>query len=154
MRTRALGLCLLVIALSMLSASLLAAEEGGSAATSPETQGVCVNAKGNCYHYDDRQLEAWVTIGSDQGLRPGARVAFLRKGEVVAEGEVVTIRAIDCVVRPDKGTPAGTILRGDDVKVTVNGTEEARQAQLNRERNFNVLESLFFSGLFAYCIML
>ncbi len=153
MRTRALGLCLLAIALSLLSASLLSAEEGAAAAA-PETQGVCVNAKGTCYLYDDRQLEAWVTIGSDQGLRPGARVEFARKGEVVAQGEVVTIRAIDCVVRPAAGTPAGTIMRGDDVRVTLNGTEGSRKAQLNRERNFNVFESLFFSGVFAYCIML
>jgi hypothetical protein len=152
MRTRGLAMCLLVIALSLVSASLLAAEETGSAA--PESQGVVANAKGWCYYYDDRQLQAWVTIGSDHGLRPGARVAFLRQSEVVAEGEVMTVRAVDCVVRPDKDTPAGTILRGDDVKVTTNGTRAAMDAQLGHERNTRSLGAVFFSGLLLYLIML
>ena len=142
----------MVIALSLVSASLLAAEEECTAA--PESQGVVDNAKGCCYYYEDRQLEAWVTIGSDHGLRPGARVAFMRKGEVVAEGEVVTVRAVDCVVRPDKDTPAGTILRGDEVKVTSNGTRAAVDAQLGRERNAGYLGALFFSGALLYAIML
>ncbi len=153
MRRAALVICLLMVAGLLLSLCAWA-EEAACEGDSPECQGVVVNTKGTCYYYDDRQLEAWVTIGSDHGLRRGARVAFVRDGEAVAEGEVVAVRAIDCVVRPDKDTPAGTILRGDDVKVIENGTRQAVEADLGKERNQRLLGAVFFGALLAYSIAL
>jgi len=148
--------CLLVVAFSLVGSACLSAAPPASEepCQAPEELGVCENAKGTVYFYDDRQLEAWVTIGSSSGLRPTARVAFLRNGEVVAEGDVVQVRNCDAVVRPDKDTPAGTILRGDDVRVTRNGTEEALKRQISGERTIKALGSLLITSLLVYCIAL
>jgi hypothetical protein len=105
------------------------------------TMGVTCNAKGTVYLYDERRPEVWATIGIRQGLRPQAMVAFVRKGEVVAEGCVVEIRNSDCVIAPAPGTPAGTILKGDDVRVLVNGPREAMDAKIRREHSDRVLGS-------------
>ncbi len=103
--------------------------------------GVTCNAKGTVYLYDERRPEVWATIGTRQGLRPEAMVAFVRKGEVVAEGCVVEVRNADCVISPAPGTPAGTILRGDDVRVLVNGSREALDAKVRREHSDRALGS-------------
>ncbi len=151
MRRAALAICLMIVAGILLSVCAWA-EEAASAGASPETQGVAANTQGTCYYYDDRQMEAWVTIGSDHGLRRGARVAFMRDGQEVAEGEVVTVREIDCVVRPDKDVPAGTIMRGDTVKVIENGTRKTVESDQAKERNRRALAAGAAWGLLAYLI--
>lgn len=103
--------------------------------------GVTCNAKGTVYLYDERRPEVWATMGTRQGLRPEAMVAFVRNGEVVAEGCVVEVRNADCVIAPAPGTPAGTILRGDDVRVLVNGSREALDAKIRREHSDQALGS-------------
>ncbi len=103
--------------------------------------GVTCNAKGTVYLYDERRPEVWATIGTRQGLRPEAMVAFIRKGEVVAEGCVVDVRNADCVIAPAPGTPAGTIMRGDDVRVLVNGPRDAMDAKIRREHSDRALGS-------------
>jgi len=87
--------------------------------------GVTENAKGTVYYYDETKPEVWATIGLRNGLRPSAVVAFVRRGEIVAEGIVVTAKTSDCIIRPAPCAPAGTILPGDDVVVLVNGSREA-----------------------------
>jgi len=131
-------------------------QEAASAAAgcAMEELGVCLNAKGTVYYCDDRGLEAWATLGSGQGLRPQARVAFLRNGEVVAEGTVVTARPSDAVVRPDKSVPAGTILLGDEVRVLRNGPRSAVLAQMTHERRERRAGTFLIYALLATCINL
>jgi len=99
-----------------------------------EDLGVVVNAKGTVYHYGDKELEAWITIGSDQGIRPGARVAFLSKGQKVGQGLVVTAKDGDSIVRVDKNVPAGNVVRGVDARVVQNGPRSAVQAVVAHKR--------------------
>jgi len=127
---------------------------GASGATGKavEELGVTVNAKGTAYYYDDRRMEVWVTIGAGHGLRPQAQVVLMRKGEKVAEGTVISVRDMDSIVRPAKGTPAGTILLGDDVRVVSNGPRSALDKVIAREhRERNVLTVLVYA-MFTYCI--
>lgn len=144
MGKRALMVCGLVLALCAGWGVLAMADEGAPAG----------EMSGLCYYYDDATFEAFVSLGSNHGLRPGARVAFVRKGEVVAEGEVTRVRVIDCVVKPDADTPGGAIQRGDVAKVVSNGTREALEAQQAQERQLHWLKTAFFSGLLLYTIML
>jgi hypothetical protein len=112
-----------------------ATEAAGKAARQAmEDLGVCVNAKGSIYYYDDRKLEAWITIGSNEGLRLRAKVAFLRAGEKVGEGRVITVKDVDAIVRVDRKVPGGNVLVGDDVTVTRNGPRWAVDAQVAHER--------------------
>lgn len=95
--------------------------------------GVVENAAGNVYYYDERRPEAWVTLGTRQGLRPQAVVSFMRDGLVVAQGCVTEVKISDCIIAPAPGTAAGAIMAGDDVVVLVNGTREAMDAQIAKE---------------------
>jgi len=136
-------------------AAAAAAEAPGAAAgQAMEELGVCLNAKGTVYCYDDRTLEALVTIGSSHGLRPQARVAFMRKGVMVAEGQVVAVREVDASVRVDKDVPAGTVLRGDDVKVLRNGPRSAVVAAVARENRDRAWTSFLVFGLFVGLILI
>jgi hypothetical protein len=145
MDRRTIGL--LVIALCCGVTSLVCA--------SPQEElGVCLNAKGTVYYYEDQALEAWVTIGSRNGLRPEARVVFERDCEVVAEGSVVTVREADAAVRVDEDVPAGSILLGDDVRVTENGPRSAVVAQMAHERREKRAGMLLIYALLATCINL
>jgi hypothetical protein len=141
----------LVVAVGAWSAPA-AGEE--TAAIAEGQGGVCETGNGIAYFSDDRVSEVWITLGSRDGLRPQARIAFVRNGEAVAEGEVVTVREVDAVVRVDSGTPGGTILCGDKAQVLENGSREAADVQLKKEARKSAFESIFFSGLFAYLIML
>lgn len=123
-----------------------------SGALSPEALGVTQNATGVVYYRDDRRWETWVTIGSEHGLRPKAQVEFLRGGEVVAQGVVKTVKAIDAIVTPCDGTPAGTILLGDEVRVTCNGTRADLNAAIARDRREEMWGTLGISALLATCI--
>jgi len=96
--------------------------------------GLIVKAKGTVYHYGDKELEAWITIGRDQGLRPQARIAFLVNGEKVGEGTVITCNDVDSIVRVDKSVPAGNVTRGADARVTQNGPLSAVRAEIAREK--------------------
>jgi hypothetical protein len=128
----------------------LAAPASGNVA--PELLGVTQNAKGTVYYYDDRRWEAWVTIGAGNGLRPTAQVDFVRKGCVVAQGVVKTVKASDAIVTPCDGTPAGAILLGDDVRVTCNGTREALDAVMAREHRLEMWGDYGLTALLAACI--
>jgi hypothetical protein len=103
--------------------------------------GVTENAKGTVYLYDERRPEVWATIGTMHGLRPKAIVAFVRAGEVVAQGCVTEARTADCVIAPAPGTPAGQILLGDDVRVLINGPRSAMDAAIRREHSDRALGS-------------
>ena len=122
------------------------------AAVAPELLGVTQNAKGSVYYRDDRRWEVWVTIGSEHGLRPNAQVDFVRGGEVVAQGVVKSVKAVDAIVTPCEGTPAGTILLGDYVRVTCNGTRADLDAVIARERRTETLGTIAISSLLAVCI--
>jgi hypothetical protein len=106
------------------------------------------------FYYDDTRPEALISLGSDGGLRPHARVAFLRGGKEVAQGEVVAVRNVDAVVRPDKGTAGGAIMRGDDVKVLENGSEEQALKEARRKEGVSTLRDVLMTGLLAYLILL
>lgn len=103
--------------------------------------GITCNAKGTVYLYDERRPEVWVTLGTRHGLRPEAMVVIMRNGEVVAQGCVVEVKNADCIVAPAPGTPAGAIMRGDDVRVFVNGPREALDAKIRREHSDQALGS-------------
>jgi len=112
-----------------------AAEAAGKACDQAmEELGVVLNAKGTVYHYGDRELEAWITIGADQGIRPQARVVFLRGGDKVGEGRVVTVKDMDSIVRVHQKVPAGNVFRGCDARVVQNGPRSAVRAVLAHER--------------------
>jgi hypothetical protein len=123
-----------------------------AAGVAMEELGVCLNANGTVYYYDDQALEAWATVGSNQGLRPQAWVAFLRGGEVVAEGTAVTVKLADAVLRPDKGVPAGTVMLGDEVRVLRNGPRSAVLAQAAHERRERRAGTILMYALLAVCI--
>jgi hypothetical protein len=95
--------------------------------------GLLVKARGTVYHYGDKELEAWITIGRDQGIRLRAKVAFLVHGEVVGEGTVIQIKDMDSIVRVDKGVPAGDVTRGVDARVTKNGPRWAVRQEVAQE---------------------
>jgi len=163
MGTRTLSIALLVMALLLgMAVVALAADEpaAGEEQQAAEAQeqaapdrsctaaaemdptlelGVTENAKGTVYLYDERRPEIWATIGTRDGLRPTAVVAFLRKGEVVAQGCVTDVRNADCTIAPAPGTPAGQVLLGDDVRVMVNGPREAMDAKIGREHSDRAL---------------
>jgi hypothetical protein len=133
-----------------------AAPEAPQAATEPEPElllGVTQNARGTVYYCDDRHWEAWSTVGSTAGLRPNAQVEFVRKGKVVATGKVKTVKASDCIVTPDKGTPAGTILKGDQVRIVVNGTRADLDRVIKRERRLDDMGTIGLTALLAGCII-
>ncbi len=116
--------------------------------------GICENAKGTVYLYDERRPEAWVTLGTRHGLRPSAVVAFIRNGQVVAQGCVTDARWADCVIAPAPGTPAGQIMLGDDVRVLINGSREAMDAKIRREESDRALGAfaafaVFFGNIWA-----
>ncbi len=117
-----------------------------------EELGVCLNSKGAVYYYDDQALEAWATIGSSQGLRPQAWVAFLRDGEVVAEGTAVRVNLSDAVLKPDKDVPAGAVMLGDEVRVLRNGPRSAVLADMAHERRERRAGTLLIYALLAACI--
>jgi hypothetical protein len=98
-----------------------------------EELGLIVNAKGSVYYYGDRALEAWITIGSSQGLRPEAKVAFLVNGEKVGTGCVITVKDADSIVRVNKSVPAGNVTTGVDVRVIENGSRSAVRAVIAHE---------------------
>lgn len=137
------------------------AKREGAEATAPasdppaeaiEELGVCENARGIVYFYDDGQWEVWANIGARHGLRPTARVVFLRDGEVIGEGRVVDVRNADCVIRPDKDIPAGALLIGDDVRVVQNGSRAALDRVIAKDRwERQILSLLVYAGL-AYAI--
>jgi len=165
MGTRTVSIALTVVALLLGMAALgMAAEEEAAAApaaeaapvaeeaTAPDKScteaaevdptlelGVTENAKGTVYLYDERRPEVWATIGTTHGLRPKAIVAFVRKGEVVAQGCVTAARPSDCVIAPAPGTPAGQIVLGDDVRVLINGPRSAMDAVIRRENSDRAL---------------
>jgi hypothetical protein len=170
MGTKTRSIALMVVALLVGVAALaLAAEEAAPApaassqAAKPEAScakavecdptlelGVTENAKGSVYLYDERRPEVWATIGTMHGLRPAAVVAFVRNGEVVAQGCVTEARTADCVIAPAPGTPAGQILLGDDVRVVVNGPREAMDAVIHREHSDRTLGAVaVFAILFG-----
>jgi hypothetical protein len=95
--------------------------------------GLIVKAKGTVFHYGDKELEACITIGADQGLRPQARIAFLVNGEKVGEGHVITVKDADSIVRVDKPVPAGNVTRGADARVIENGPRSAIRAVIAHE---------------------
>jgi hypothetical protein len=112
--------------------------------------GVTENAKGTVYLYDERRPDVWATIGTMHGLRPMAVVAFVRNGEVVAQGCVTEARTADCTIAPAPGTPAGQILLGDDVRVLINGPRSAMDAVIHREHSDRALGSFaVFAILFG-----
>jgi hypothetical protein len=162
MGTKTLTIALMVVALLVGLASLaLAADEPAPAAQEQTAQqqpaapnvsctqaveldptlelGVTENAKGTVYLYDERRPEIWATIGTRHGLRPTAVVAFVRKGEVVAQGCVTEARNADCTIAPAPGTPAGQVMPGDDVIVLVNGPRSAMDAKIHRENSDRAL---------------
>jgi hypothetical protein len=131
-----------------------AAEAAGEAAEQAlEELGVCLNAKGTVYYCDDRAFEVLGTVGSAHGLRPEARVVFMRRGEVVAEGTAARVRDVDAVFKPDKDTPAGTIVLGDDVRIVRNGPRAAVNRELRNEKRMQRLGAwgsfLLLGGLIA-----
>jgi hypothetical protein len=156
MGTRTLSVALLAMALLLgMAVVALAADEpaaGEEQQAAPDKSctaaaeldptlelGVTENAKGTVYLYDERRPEIWATLGTRNGLRPMAVVAFLRKGEVVAQGCVTDVRNADCTIAPAPGTPAGQVLLGDDVRVMVNGPREAMDAKIARENSDRAL---------------
>ena len=173
MGTKTRSIALLVIALVLGVAALaLAAEDGAPAPERQQAQqegakattscmtaaeadptlelGVTENAKGTVYLYDERRPEVWATIGTMHGLRPMAVVAFVRKGEVVAQGCVTEVRLADCVIAPAPGTPAGQIVLGDDVRVLINGPRAAMDAKIRREESDRALGAFaIFAILFG-----
>jgi len=121
-------------------------------AVKPELLGVTQNARGTVYYYDDRHWEAWVTTGAINGLRPKAQVEFLRKGEVIATGEVKTVKDADCIITPAKGTPAGAILKGDQVRIVENGTRADLEKVMAKEKHLQDIGTIFFTALIATTI--
>jgi hypothetical protein len=123
-----------------LTAVAWAAPEEQAAKASEEMQadvllemGVTQNATGLVYFYDERRPEIWATLGTRHGLRPEALVAFVRHGEIVAEGIVKDVRNADCVIAPAPGTPAGQVILGDGVEVLINGPRSALNAKIAKE---------------------
>ncbi len=162
MRTQLRSTALMVIALAAVSATCAwAAEEEaaseeltGAAATSRAAEtdptlemGVTENARGTVYYYDERRPEALVTLGTRHGLRPQAVVAFVRQGEIVAEGVVHDVRISDSTVHPAPGTPGGAILAGDGARVLLNGPREAMDAKIQREHRQRALGTLLAYAL-------
>ena len=131
-----------------------APEPATEAAVKPELlKGVVENARGTVYYLDDRNWEVWSTVGSTAGLRPNAQVEFVRKGEVVASGTVKTVRDADCVITPAKGTPAGTVLKGDDMRIVQNGTRADLDRVISHEQRLQNLGTLFFTALLVGTII-
>ncbi len=131
-----------------------AAEAEEAACDEMRALAVCEHSKGIAYYYDDRRPEVWVTLGANDGLRVDARVEFVRDEEVVAEGTVVTVRESDCIVYPDEGMPGGAIMLGDYMYVVENGSREAADAAVARERRSHRLLTLLIGGGLAYLISL
>jgi hypothetical protein len=174
MGTKTVSIALMVVALLLgLAALAMAAEEEPAPAPAAEAAavveaapvpdascttaaevdptlelGVTENAKGTVYLYDERGPEVWATIGTMNGLRPMAIVAFVRKGQMVAQGCVTEARTADCAIALAPGTPAGQILLGDDVHVLINGPRSAMDAVIRREHSDRAL------GSFAVVAML
>lgn len=128
--------------------------EGEVSCEAMKEMGICGHSTGIAYYYDDRRPEVWVTLGSNDGLRVGARVQFVRDEEVVAEGTVGTVREIDCVVYPDREVVGGAIVLGDYVHVVQNGSREAADAALARERRDHMLLTAVVGGGLAFLIAL
>lgn len=126
---------------------------GVAAGRAMEDLGVCLNSKGTLYYYNDDKLEAYITIGSSKGLRPQARIAFVRDGVMVAEGTVITVKDADSIARVDADVPAGTVLLGDDARVVSNGPRAAVRAVLAHERRqsstASFLALIILGGLIA-----
>lgn len=116
--------------------------------------GVCGHSRGIAYYYDDQSPEVWATIGSNDGLRVKARVQFVRKGVVVAEGTVTEVRELDCVVSPDKDVVGGAIVLGDYVEVVQNGSRAATDAQIAREKRGSFMKTVLIGGGLALLIAL
>ena len=130
-----------------------APEPATEAAVKPELlKGVVENARGTVYLCDDRHWEVWSTVGSTAGLRPNAKVEFVRQGEVVATGTVKTVRDADCIITPDKGTPAGAVVKGDDMRIVQNGTRADLDRAMNREKRTQQLGTLFLTLLLTTTI--
>jgi hypothetical protein len=120
----------------------------------PEGYPGCVDTSGAvAYYCDDPRAEVWVTIGTGRGLRPKAKVSFVREGQVVAQGEVITVRTDDAIVKPVAGTAAGAIRIGDALQVDVNGTRADADLALARERRREDLGTLFFAALLTGTII-
>jgi len=131
----------------------MAEAAGAAVGLAMEELGVCLKAKGTVYYCDDVEPKAVATIGSEQGLLPGARVAFVRRGKVVAEGRAECVRSLDADLVPAAGTPAGTIMKGDDVFVVENGSRAAFERQQKSEEREKTLTNwivfLSLGGLIA-----
>jgi hypothetical protein len=149
--TRTIWLLVIVFTLAI-PAALLA--DAGSSAKAPSCPAVWACSPAVVFYYDDTVPEAWISIGSDAGLRPRARVAFLHGGNEVAQGEVVHVRNVDAVVRPDKDTAGGAIMRGDDIRILENGSEAQAINQAQRERRKDALRDVLVTGLLTYLILL
>lgn len=120
-----------------------------AAETVIEELGVCLTAKGTVYQVDDKRWEAWVTIGSRDGLRPKAQVAFIRWGEIVAIGEAVTVKNVDAIVKPDRDTPGGTVMLGDDVFILRNGPRSAVDSVTASEKRQRALRAFLALAVLA-----
>jgi len=153
MGTHVRSICLLAIALALAMPAALWAEECASS-KAPQCPEVWACSPVCVFYYDDTVPEAWISLGSDAGLRPHAQVAFLRGGKEVARGEVVSVRAVDALVRPDPGTAGGAIMRGDDVKVLKNGCEVTARAEARREQTKDTARDVFVTGLLLYLILI
>ena len=77
----------------------------------------------------------------------------MRKGEVIASGTVKTVRDVDCVITPAKGTPAGTVLKGDDMRIVQNGTRADLDRVISHEQRLQNLGTLFFTALLVGTII-
>jgi hypothetical protein len=153
MGTHTRSICLLVIVFALaIPAALLA--DAGSSAKAPECPAVWACSPVSVFYYDDTRPEAWISIGSDAGLRPHARVAFLHGGKEVAQGDVVAVHNVDAVVRPDKGTAGGAIMRGDDIKILENGSEAQTIKEARRDQRTGTLRDILMTGLLTYLILL
>ena len=156
MHTRNIGLIVaaLCLAVAMLAWVTPAAADEDAECAEMEELGVCAHSPGIAYYYDDRRPEVWVTLGSNDGLRVTARVKFVRDEEVVAEGTVTTVREVDCIVYPDREVPGGAIMLGDSMYVVENGSRQAADAAIARERRGHAFLTLLVSGGLAYLIAL
>ena len=105
------------------------------------------------YFYDDTTFEALITVGSDNGLRPCAQVAFYRDGVEVARGTVIRARPSDAVVATGQNGPQGPIVkRGDIVRVVQNGTRGDVKAAVLRQQAWQTLLDYGMTGLLAILI--
>jgi hypothetical protein len=86
------------------------------------------------------------------GLRPGARVVFIRAGRALAEGTVVVARNGYSIVRLDMDAPGGAVMAGDEVRVVRNGTRDALDAQVAAAKSTRTFYSILVYAMFIALI--